>query len=128
MYTLRTADAVIAELPPAVLIWVGFADFGQEFEIYERYYYTILFWYGACDKIITEGMNEKTEMMADMIKKLACLLIEQNDKLTLEQALATVFNSEIYGKVMNERTSFYTQSPRYVFSFLDEELKKGKLG
>ena len=69
-------------------------------------------------------MNEKTEMMADMIKKLACLLIEQNDKLTLEQALATVFNSEIYGKVMNERTSFYTQSPRYVFSFLDEELKK----
>ena len=67
-------------------------------------------------------MNEKTEMMADMIKKLACLLIEQNDKLTLEQALATVFNSEIYGKVMNERTSFYTQSPRYVFSFLDEEL------
>ena len=46
-------------------------------------------------------MNEKTEMMADMIKKLACLLIEQNDKLTLEQALATVFNSEIYGKVMN---------------------------
>lgn len=62
-----------------------------------------------------------------MIKKLACLLIEQNDKLTLEQALATVFNSEIYGKVMNERTSFYTQSPRYVFSFLDEELKRGNL-
>ena len=26
MYTLRTADAVIAELPPAVLIWVGVAD------------------------------------------------------------------------------------------------------
>ena len=46
-------------------------------------------------------MNEKTEMMADMIKKLACLLIEQNDKLTLEQALATVFNSEIYGKGMS---------------------------
>lgn len=72
-------------------------------------------------------MNEKTEMMADMIKKLACLLIEQNDKLTLEQALATVFNSEIYGKVMNERTSLYSKS-EVCFFFLDEELKKGKLG
>ena len=73
-------------------------------------------------------MNEKTEMMADMITKLAFLPIEPTDKRTLNHALATVFNSEIYGKVMNERTSFYTQSPRYVFSFLDEELKKGKLG
>lgn len=72
-------------------------------------------------------MSEKTEMMADMIKKLALLLIEQNETLTIEQALSMVFNSDTYQKVMDERTLFYYQSPKYVFAFLNEELKKGKL-
>ena len=72
-------------------------------------------------------MNEKTEMMADMIKKLALLLIEQNETLTIEQALSMVFNSDTYQKVMDERTLFYYQSPKYVFAFLNEELKRGKL-
>ena len=33
-------------------------------------------------------MNEKTEMMASMIKNLALLLLEQNNELTMEQALS----------------------------------------
>lgn len=71
-------------------------------------------------------MNEKTEMMADMVKNLALLLMEQDGGLTMEQALTTVFNSDTYRKVMDERTLFYYQSPKYVFAFLEEELKKGK--
>lgn len=62
-------------------------------------------------------MNEKTEMKVDMIKNLALLLIKQNNNMTMEQALSTVFNSDIYQKVMNERTTFYYQSPKYVFAF-----------
>ena len=46
-------------------------------------------------------MNEKTEMMASMIKNLALLLLEQNNELTMEQALSIVFNSETYRKVMD---------------------------
>ena len=72
-------------------------------------------------------MNEKTEMKADMIKNLAILLIEQHNSLTLEQALSTVFNSDTYQKVMDDRTHFYYQSPKYVFAFLENELTKGKL-
>lgn len=72
-------------------------------------------------------MSEKTEMMADMVKNLALLLIEQNNELTVEQALSEVFNSDTYQKVMDERTLFYYQSPKYVFAFLEEELKQGKL-
>ena len=71
-------------------------------------------------------MNEKTEMMASMIKNLALLLLEQNNELTMEQALSIVFNSETYRKVMDERTHFYYQSPKYVFAILEEELKKRK--
>ena len=71
-------------------------------------------------------MNEKTEMMADMVKNLAVLLTEQNREMTMEEALATVFNSETYRKVIDERTHFYYQSYYYVFAFLKEELMKGK--
>ena len=71
-------------------------------------------------------MSEKTEMMADMIKNLAALLAERDSGMTMEEALATVFNSDTYRKVMDEQTHFYHQSPRYVFAFLEEELAKGK--
>jgi hypothetical protein len=45
----------------------------------------------------------------------------------IEQALAIVFNSDTYQKVLNEKTKLYFQSPRYVFSFLESELTKGKM-
>lgn len=72
-------------------------------------------------------MNEKKIMMADMLKSLAVLLVKNNNDMTMEQALSLVFNSDIYQKVMDERTRLYYQSPRYVFSFFEEELKKGKI-
>ena len=71
-------------------------------------------------------MNEKTEMMASMIKNLALLLLEQNNELTMEQALSIVFNSETYRKVMDERTHFYYQKSEICFCLLEEELKKRK--
>ena len=72
-------------------------------------------------------MNEKTEMMADMVKNLAVLLLEQNNELSMEQALSLVFISYTYQNIPDERTRLYFQSPRYVFSFLEDELKNGKL-
>ena len=71
-------------------------------------------------------MSEKTEMMADMVKNLAALLTERYSNMTMEEALATVFNSDTYRKVMDSRTHFYHQNPHYVFAFLEEELVKGK--
>ncbi len=72
-------------------------------------------------------MNEKTEIKVDMIKNLALLLIEQNNQLTIEQALSIIFNSDTYLKIMDEQTRLYYQSPRYVFAYLNEELKNGQL-
>ncbi len=73
-------------------------------------------------------MNDKTVMIADMVKNLALLLIRQDDTLTMKEALSYVFNSDTYRKITNEETRLYYQSPRYVFAFLDEEIKKGKIG
>jgi len=72
-------------------------------------------------------MNEKMEMMADMVKNLALLLMEQDRELTLEQALSVVFNSDTYRKLTETQTGLYAQSPRYVFAYLKEELTTGKM-
>lgn len=73
-------------------------------------------------------MSDKSFMIIDMVKNLALLLIENDNSLTMEQALFIVFNSDTYQKVINDKTHLYYQSPRYVFSFLDTELKTGKVG
>ena len=72
-------------------------------------------------------MNEISEMKADMVKNLAILLMNQNKDMGMNEALAIVFNSDTYQKVMDDKAGLYYQSPRYVFSFLESELKNGKI-
>lgn len=72
-------------------------------------------------------MNEVMEMKAYMVNKLALMLLEHNEEMSMEEALSIVFNSDTYQKMMNDRTRLYYQSPMYVFAFLDQELKQGKL-
>ena len=73
-------------------------------------------------------MTEKEEMKVFLVKELAKLLMESDKEMTMEQALTLVFNSETYEKLMDDATKLYHQSPRYVFSFLQTELKTGKIG
>lgn len=72
-------------------------------------------------------MNEKQAMMNDIVKELVVLLIEDCG-MQMEDALDTVFNSETYARLMDERTKLYIQSPRYVYDFLKTELLTGKVG
>ena len=72
-------------------------------------------------------MNEVMEMKAYMVNRLAMMLLEHNKGMSMEQAFGVVFNSDTYQKMMNDKTHLYYQSPLYVFAFLDQELKQGKL-
>lgn len=72
-------------------------------------------------------MNEKQAMMNDIVKELVVLLIEDR-RMQMEDALDTVFNSETYARLIDERTKLYIQSPRYVYDFLKTELLTGKVG
>lgn len=67
------------------------------------------------------------EMKADMVKKLAIMLMSQNKEMNMNDALSVVFNSDTYQKIMDEKAGLYYQSARYVFSFLDSEIKNGKI-
>lgn len=72
-------------------------------------------------------MNEIMEMKAYMVNKLATMLLESDGNKSMEEALSIVFNSDTYQKIMNEKTHLYYQSPMYVYAFLEQELKQGKL-
>ena len=70
-------------------------------------------------------MSEQELMKLSMVKDLALLLMESNLTLSMEQALSIVLNSDTYQRLQNEATRLYYQSPRYVYSFLENELKTG---
>lgn len=72
-------------------------------------------------------MNDKEQMKLDMVKNLALLLMEEDSNLTMEQALTIIINSDTYLRLMKDSTHLYYQSPRYVFSFLEGELKMGRI-
>ena len=72
-------------------------------------------------------MNEREQMKLDMVKSLALLLMDNDANMTVEQALATVLNSDTYQRLLEDDTQLYHQSPRYVYSFLDNELKTGTM-
>ena len=71
------------------------------------------------------SIQEQTKL--DMTKNLAVLLMDENPDLTMEQALFSVLNSDTYLRLQNDATHLYHQSPRYVYDFLDKELKVGKM-
>ena len=72
-------------------------------------------------------MRERDQMTIDMVKNLALLLMEREPSLSMEKALSIVINSDTYQRLLDDRTRLYYQSPRYVFSFLDSELKTGSI-
>ena len=73
-------------------------------------------------------MTEREHMKLDMTKNLAVVLMEDNTSLTMEQALSMVLNSDTYLRLQREETCLFYQSPRYVYTFLQTELKTGKIG
>ena len=72
-------------------------------------------------------MSEIDHMKLDMVTNLASLLMDKQPQLTMEQALATVINSDTFQRLQRDATGLYHQSARYVYSFLDIELKTGSV-
>jgi hypothetical protein len=72
-------------------------------------------------------MNEKELMKLDMVKKLSLLLMENDKSLNMQNALSEVLNSETYQSLSDDNTHLYYQSPLYVYSCLENELKTGRM-
>ena len=91
----------------------------------ELYYQSSVYVFDMLKEEIEQ--NEREQMKLDMTKNLAVLLMEENSSLTMEQALSIVLNSDTYLRLQRDETRLFYQSPRYVYSFLQAELKTGKM-
>lgn len=76
------------------------------------------------DKIMTDSdFKYMTEALAaDMAE-----LLSNDFGMGITEALDTLYNSETYAKLTDRNTGLYFQSAGYLFSFLRNELEKGKL-
>lgn len=112
-------------------------DFGQGFYLSREYSQAMEMAKTKFDQIksgfptvltVEKTMSEIDQMKLDMVTKLASLLMDEQPELTMEQALSIVLNSDTYQRLLEDNTTLYYQSPRYVFSFLQTELQTGKVG
>ena len=67
-----------------------------------------------------EYMNECTT------RDLAVMLVNEYH-MSLPEALNTIYNSETYVKLQDEKTGLYFQSAVYIYNYLQKELENGKL-
>lgn len=66
-------------------------------------------------------------MLECLERDLSTLLVEEYH-MSIHQALDFLYNSDTYQALQNPKTGLYFQSPRYIFSYLSDELKNGKMG
>ena len=61
--------------------------------------------------------------MADLVDRVMA-----DYQLDTEKALDVVYSSEIFQKLSDPATALYKEGPSYIYSYLKDELTKGKIG
>ena len=51
----------------------------------------------------------------------------QDFSFDIDQALRAVYNSQLYQKLCDSKSGLYFQSPLYVYDYLKNEIRTGKL-
>ncbi|MBR3286655.1 MAG: hypothetical protein IKI72_02415 [Bacteroidales bacterium] len=64
----------------------------------------------------------KEGLVADLVAR-----VMSDYNLDLEKALDVVYSSEIFLKLSDPATALYKEGPVYVYSYLKDELGKGRL-
>jgi hypothetical protein len=59
------------------------------------------------------------------VEELVSLLMDDYG-MDMIKAFDTVYNSEIYKKLINTKTGLYLQSPGYIYSYLKEEIESNQ--
>lgn len=72
-------------------------------------------------------MNNKTRFLIDSLIERLTLLVMEEYKLSLIDALALIYNSQLYEKIMDLETGLYYQSALYNYNLLHHELAFGKI-
>ena len=70
--------------------------------------------------------DSQIKMMQEDITSELVTIVMERWHYSINQALDTVYNSETFLHLNDKNTGLYYQSPGYVYSFLDNELKEGR--
>jgi len=70
--------------------------------------------------------QQKQLMKDDICVELAGYLVDDYN-YSLEEALDVLYTSETFERLQNDATGLYYQSPGYVYSFLQNELKTARV-
>ena len=65
-------------------------------------------------------------MIEELVKDLVLKLMEEQ-KMSMNDALDAVYNSDTYEKILDLETGLFAQSTPYVYAILQRELKEGKI-
>lgn len=64
----------------------------------------------------------KEELSAELVE-----ILMEEWHYSMQEALNVLYNSDTFSLIQDEETGLYYQSSGYVYTFLDEELKTGKV-
>lgn len=65
-------------------------------------------------------------MVEEISSELILLLIEEH-KMTMADALRTLYTSDTYARLISPTSGLYTQSTAYIYEYLEHELATGKV-
>lgn len=73
-------------------------------------------------------MNKEFKYLKEGMTSDIVQFLIKDYNLNLEAALNTLYDSDTYAKISDPATGLYFQGSRYVYSYLQNELKNGMVG
>lgn len=72
-------------------------------------------------------MNNETRFLINALVERLTTFVMTDYKLSMTEALALVFNSQLYDKITDVDTGLYFQSAAYNYRLLKREIEYGKI-
>ena len=68
------------------------------------------------------------DFMVDILTRDLIALLMERQSMGMESAFDIFYNSDTYAALNRPESGLYFQSPKYVYSILENEMKTGKMG
>jgi hypothetical protein len=72
-------------------------------------------------------MSQETKFLLDTLTKNLVLKVMEEFGYNIPDAMSTVYNSQLYEKILDLETGLYFQSAGYNYQLLRQELLTGKI-
>ena len=68
------------------------------------------------------------EFMVNVLTRDLITLLMERQNMDMKSAFDVFYNSDTYAALNRSESGLYFQSPKYVYSILETEMKTGKMG